>query len=249
MLANMKKQQEIRKIEEFLSVTQKKMNTHNFEPRHKTLLLVASHTNTKLKLENIKKSISFFELNNVTICVANTHNLKFNTELSEYYKKKQISYYENENHSYDFGKWLFLLNKIDYSSYDSIVFLNDSFIMLSPVHSFLNLSVYSDTELYGYNDSTEINYHYQSYLFSLKKTAIPKFIKMIENKISFMNTQDDVINEYELKMTRYFTHDCFLKIGHLPCNEKKNIFFTNDFLYKKLLNYKLLPFIKIKRIL
>lgn len=53
MLANFKKQQEIRKIEEFLSVAQKKMNTYNFEPKHKILLLVASHTNTKLKLENI----------------------------------------------------------------------------------------------------------------------------------------------------------------------------------------------------
>jgi hypothetical protein len=57
-----------------------------------------------------------------------------------------------------------------------------------------------------------------------------------------------VINEYELKMTQHFTHDCFLKIGHLPYNEKRNIFFTNDFLYKKLLDYKILPFIKIKRL-
>lgn len=109
--------------------------------------------------------------------------------------------------------------------------------------------MYSESELYGYNDSTEINYHYQSYLFSIKKDAIPKFIKMIQDKISLMKTQTDVITEYELKMAQHFTHDCFLKIGHLPYNEKKNIFFENDFLYKKLLKYKLLPFIKIKRIL
>jgi hypothetical protein len=233
----------------YLNKKKDEMNKYLFVPTNKILILVACHTNTKLKFETIKKTIQFLSFDNATISVANTKELEFNEDMNEYCKNKNISYHETENYkTYDFGKWLYLLNNLDYSSYESIFFINDSFIVLSPIHFFIHLSIKSNVELYGYNDSTQCAYHYQSYLFSIKKNAIPKFINMIHEKIPIIQNQQDVINEYELKMIHYFTHDCFLKIGNIPFHKEQNIFFTSDYLYTILLNMKLLPFVKIKRI-
>jgi hypothetical protein len=233
----------------YLNIKQQQILQNNFKPNNKILILIATHTNTKLKFDNIKKIIQFLSLNNDNIAVANSNNLQFNNELNEFYKIKNILYYETENYkSFDFGKWLYLLNNIDYSSYESVLFLNDSFIMLNSIDYFINLSMQSTAELYAYNDSYQTTYHYQSYLFSIKKYAISKFINMINAKIDLIQNQNDVINEYELKMIQYFNHDCFLKIGNISFHKEKNIFFTSDFLYNILLKKKLLPFIKIKRI-
>ncbi len=233
----------------YLNKKKHEMNKYLFVPNNKILILVACHTNTELKFETIKKTIEFLSFTNATISVANTKELEFSENMSKFCENKRIPYFETENYkTYDFGKWLYLLDKLDYSYYESIFFINDSFIMLSPINYFINLSIKSESELYGYNDSTQSAYHYQSYLFSIKKNAIPKFINMIHEKIPIIQDQQDVINEYELKMTHYFTHDCFLKIGNIPFHKEQNIFFTSDYLYTILLNMKLLPFVKIKRI-
>jgi hypothetical protein len=119
---------------------------------------------------------------------------------------------------------------------------------IQPITHFINLTIKKNVELYGYNDSTQINYHYQSYLFSIRSDSINKFIEMYNSKKNIIHSQLDVINNYEVKMTEYFdTHDCFLKIAY-DFNKDKNIFFTNDSIYNILKKYDLFPFTKIKRI-
>ena len=104
--------------------------------------------------------------------------------------------------------------------------------------------------MYGYNDSTQVRYHYQSYLFSLRKDAVQTFINKVTNSNLKISSQIDVINNFELQMTNWFkTHNCFLKIGGSPLHRGNNIFFTNDALYFPLKNLGLLPFTKVKRIL
>ena len=137
---------------------------------------------------------------------------------------------------------------LNYNDYDYVILTNDSFIIHNQINHFFNLIVKYNVELYGYNDSTQIRYHYQSYLFSLRKDAVQTFI----NKFSKLNlkieNQSDVINNFELQMTDWFkTHKCFLKIGEFP--RGRNIFSTNDQLYLPLKRLGLLPFIKLKRIL
>ena len=113
----------------------------------------------------------------------------------------------------------------------------------------MNLIYKNNVELYGYNDSTQRRYHYQSYLFTVKREAINNFTSNYYKYVNKIKTFEDVITYYEINMTDWFnTKNCFLKIGNLPYNLNKNIFFTNIILYKKLKKTRLLPFIKIKYI-
>jgi hypothetical protein len=83
----------------------------------------------------------------------------------------------------------------------------------------------------------------------LRKDVISIFINNYYLKNNIIKTQEDVIREYELKMTDWFnSKSCFLKIGQISLNKGQNIFFTNDILYKRLKTTTLLPFTKIKRI-
>ena len=216
----------------------------------KLLLLMATHTDNELRLKNILNTMNYFDTNTMDIMIANSKSLKYNDKLRNYYKSKNISYHEIENNGcYDFGKWIYLLSQIDYSLYDYVFFINDSFIIEKPVTHFINLAIKSNTELYGYNDSTQDNYHYQSYFFSVRADAINKFIDMYNSKKNLIKKQRDVIQHFELKMINYFSsHNCYLKIGNIFFHRGLNIFFTSDFLYKILKKIGVLPFIKLKRI-
>ena len=155
----------------------------------------------------------------------------------------------NEN-TFDFGKWDFVLNVDQFCVYDYYVFTNDSYFLTGPINHYFSLFQKANCDIYGYSDCSERRYHYQSYLFTLKREAIPNLITLYDNKKHKIRNQDDVINELETYLESSFrTKDCFLKIANVPGNSGKNMFFKNDPLYKKLQEYDLLPFKKIKRIL
>jgi hypothetical protein len=184
--------------------------------------------------------------------VINSENLPYNNIVRRICNPaKNISYYEIPNTSYcDFGKWDYAIrNLINTNNFDYVIFTNDSFIIHSSINHFLNLAVKQHVDLYGYNDSTQIRFHYQSYLFILKKNAINTFIKNINNPNLEINNLEDVVNNFEIKMTDWYdSNDCFLKIGNFKSHKTNNIFFTNDKLYLLLKDSNLLPFTKIKRI-
>ena len=242
----------INEVNELMHDALTTLNQYNYNPdlnNKKVLLLVAAHINCDLKKESIKSILKYFHYECIDIVIANSTNLEMQ-EMQEYYASNNARYYEIENQpTLDFGKWFFLLNAVNYTMYDDVIFINDSIILKNKLNHFINLIINNDFELYGYNNSTEINYHYQSYLFSIKPMHIYKFMNMFLANKDKINTQDDVINEYELKMPNYFkTHSCFLKTGNLSINKEKNIHFKNDDLFNELYNLRLLPFIKIKRL-
>jgi hypothetical protein len=241
------------KLKKFIAYKHEEKLYNSYNPvnnNKKLLLLMATHTDNELRFKTILNSMNYFDTNTMDIMVANSKSLKYSDNLTNYYKSKNIPYYEIENTScYDFGKWIYLLSQIDYSLYDYVFFINDSFIIEKPVTHFINLAIKSNTELYGYNDSTEENYHYQSYFFSVRADAINKFIDMYNSKKDLIKTQRDLIENYELKMINYFSsYDCYLKIGNFFLNKELNIFFNNDFLYEILKKNGFLPFVKLKRI-
>ena len=108
-----------------------------------------------------------------------------------------------------------------------------------------------DNELYAYNDSSEIKYHFQSYLYAIKYNAIYKLINYFENCKSHIKSYKDVIRILELNLTHIYpnNYDCFLKIANIPSNLGKNIYFHNNILYKLLLENNILPFLKIRALL
>lgn len=244
---------ELKKLRNFIDYKYKEKLDNSYNPVYnnkKLLLLTATHTDNELRFTTILNTMNYFDTKTMDIMVANSKSLKYSDELTTYYKSKNIAYYEIENNSsIDFGKWIYLLSQIDYSLYDYVFFINDSFIIENTITHFINLAIKSNTELYGYNDSTEENYHYQSYFFSVRSDAINKFIDMYNSKKNLIKTPHDVIQNYELKMIDYFSsHNCYLKIGNFFLLKGVNIFFKSDFLYEILKKNGLLPFVKLKRI-
>lgn len=233
-------------------LNQKKNNCYDPSNNNiKYLVLLACHCDSEIKLNTIKKNLKYFEIECVDVLLVMSANLPYNLEINNYCSTfKNIKYIEAPNEpTYDFGKWIYGLNNIDYTQYDFTIFTNDSFIIHAPINHFFNLTFKYNVDFYGYNDSTQMRYHYQSYLFSLKKDAICTFIHNYNIKKELILNQQDVIDHFELTMTDWFqTHKCYLKIGEINSHKTKNIFFTSDELYTKLKKTTLLPFTKIKRI-
>ena len=233
--------------------TQQK-NNNSYSPDingKKYLVLFACHCDSQLKLETIRKNLIYYAFENMHKIVINTTKLQYNSSVSKICSRyNNTKYVEIDNSGYyDFGKWLHVLKNINYNEYDYIIFTNDSFIIHNSINHFFNLTAKHNLELYGYNDSTQNKYHYQSYLFSLRKDAIQKFIDKVDNPNLIIKNQSDVIKYFELDMTNWFkTHKSFLKIGNCRLDIGHNIFFTNDGLYLPLKKSGLLPFTKLKRI-
>ena len=239
----------------YISYKIQQKNNNSYSPDEngkKYLVIMACHCDTELKLNTIRTNLHFFAFENTHKILINTSGLPYGEKVADICSRHDnTKYCEIPNSGYyDFGKWLYVLTKnVNIDEYDYIVLTNDSFIIKSSINHFLNLTYKHNVELYGYNDSTQTRYHYQSYLFSLRKDAVQKFITNISNRHLIVNNLSDVINNFEIKMTDWFsTKKSFLKIGNFALNRNHNIFFTNDLLYSPLRKTGLLPFIKIKRI-
>jgi len=219
----------------------------------KILTIVACNTDSIIKLKTTVNNLYYLNYLNNDIIIINTSDIQFGNKLknklSKFSNIKKI--FEIPNDCYlDFGKWNHVLDNYDYSNYDYIVFTNDSIFIKSSINCFFNKMIDKNVELFGYNDSTQTRYHYQSYLFGVKKDAIHKFIKLFEEKKPLIRNSETLVHNTEVLMTDYFsTTDCFLHIGNIPMHKGMNIFFTNDKLYSILLKTRLLPFIKVKRLL
>jgi hypothetical protein len=244
----------LKKMNRIINFYSRVKNRNMYHPslnNKKTLTVIACHINSELKFKTIIGNINFLNFASNDIIIINSKNLPFNQDIQIFCSNQNIKYIEVENDSaLDFGKWVYVLKTENLSEYPFIVLTNDSYIIHKPICYFYNLTVKRDVELYGFNDSTQTNYHYQSYLFSLKKEVINDFINIVESKTPLLNGSSlDVIEKFELKLTEHFSNcDCFLKIGNEDYHKTKNIFFENDIFYGLLMRRGLLPFTKIKRI-
>lgn len=249
------KNQQINRFKNYMNfkIQQKKYNSYSPDKNGKKyLVIMACHCNTPIRFETIKKNLRYFAFENCHKIVINSENTGFTDQLKEICNRhNNTTYYEIPNNNYiDFGKWTHVLqNLVDYNKYDYIVLTNDSYKILSSINHYLNLAAKHNVQLFGYNDSSQTRYHYQSYLFSLRKDAVNIFINRVMDPNIIINNQSDVINNFEVNMTDWFsTKKSFLKIGNYGLDVGHNIFFTNDQLYLPLKTSGLLPFTKLKRI-
>jgi len=242
-----------KKIQEFVNHNIHIMRKNMYDPemnKKNFLTIVSVHVDTELKYKTLLNNIHFLKFHSNDIVIVNSKNLFKNSSLGKFCCKNNIQYLEIENDvTVDFGKHVYALKTLDIAKYDFIFFTNDSFIIQKPINHFYNLTCKKNLKLYAYNDSTQIKYHFQSYLFSLRKDAIPKFVFIFENKKKKIHCYQDVINEFELNLTHFFKNcNCFLNIGNEFYHKNKNIFFHNDHFYSILNKTNLLPFVKIRRI-
>jgi len=196
---------------------------------YKILGLIANHT-----CNNIKYNISLNNINLIhkylnNICIIDTINEEYGNKLYNNLKNLSIinNYFFIENDSYfDFGKWIYALKNINYTDYDYILLINDSIILCNEINNFfiyLN-NINNDINLYGYNDSSQIKYHYQSYLFAINTRIVNKFINFIESKKNLIFDLQSLIYSVELNLCEIDkNHDCFIKIGN-DYNKHKNLY-------------------------
>jgi hypothetical protein len=227
-------------------------NNHMNNPdknQKKYLVIMACHCNSLVKLQTIANNLPYFSFTNCHKIIINSSHTAFTKQLNKICDKDgNTDYYEIKNDKYiDFGKWVYTLTRlVDYNQYDYVILTNDSYIIHSPINHFFNLAAKHNVELFGYNDSSEEKYHYQSYLFILRTDSVQTFIRNVTKPGPIINRSIDVIMNYEVNMTHWFTtHKSFLQIGHSSNN---NIFFKNDKLYRPLQKLGLLPFTKLKRL-
>ncbi len=237
----------------YIEELKKEKEKYNYKvlENYKILILLACHVDSLNKLEVIKNNIEYFKY--FDICIINSSNLELNEVVEKYCKNNNINYMEKENDIYlDFGKWYYGLKNINYKKYDYIIFSNDSIYLTHNLNHFINLMCEKDVDIYGYNDSDEINNHYQSYLFGLKSLSINNFINFFEeNKRNIKKSPGNfsLIKNTELKLSNYFeSKDCYLKISKFKSINKNNIYFKNYYLYNKLYVNNILPIIKLKQL-
>ena len=219
----------------------------------KILALVANHTTSNIKYNISLNNILYIEPYVQNITIIDTDNEIYSKKLYNDIKKhsKINNYFFIPNDTYfDFGKWVYALKKIDYMQYDYVLFLNDSIILLEEIHNFFIYLNNLETlvNLYGYNDSTQIKYHYQSYFFAIKNNTIQKFIMFFESKIHLIHDLESLIHNVELELVNLDDNkDCLIKIGN-DYNLSKNLYWENEDLYKYLITKKIFSIIKLKKI-
>lgn len=218
--------------------------------RTKILTIIACHSNTMERYLTLTNNISYLSFPQNDIIVINSAGEKFAEIAKQDCTSRCKAYLEVPNDQYmDFGKWNYVCRHYDISPYDHIIFTNDSYFILGSINHFVNKMVERNASLYGLVSSTEIRHHYQSYLFACRRDAVESFNLFYESKKHLVHGYQDLIHHLELYLSDQFTDkDCLFAVESMPTNEGKNIFFHNDFLYRKLLSAHLLPLIKLRRI-
>lgn len=210
------------------------------------LIIIASHLDNAMRFKALVNNHSLFYSKNTHFLIVYSKDQKYNVNLLSLSLENTTLLEMDNNEYYDFGKWEYGLQTIDYSSYHQIIFTNDSFLISSPIPYFFNMSFKMNADFLAYSSSNEYMYHYQTFLFSIKTSAIPRFMEFISS-FKTKSHRKQLLTSMEISLYYYFENkQCVVDLGHLDINHKKNIFFHNKALYKILFKANVLPFVKLK---
>ena len=217
------------------------------------LAIFANHTSSKNKynisLNNISIINKFVDDIIVVDSIEAEYSNKLKNDIKNIISIKDYIIINNDKY-FDFGKWIYVLENFDYSMYNYIVFINDSIIItsLSIKNYFIYLNNLNDVNLYGYNDSSQIKYHYQSYFFSISVNIVNNFISFFHLKKDNTTDLESLIYNIELNICEIdIKHNCFLKISD-EWNLSKNLYWENEGLYSYLLIKDIFSLLKLKKI-
>jgi hypothetical protein len=215
----------------------------------KILAIIACHTNNQIRYNVMMNNIQFIKNNVDNIILMNSKNEKYAESLEKSLQNEKITFdYIDNNCHCDFGKYMYALDNYKWDEYDVILFMNDSIIITNSIDEYFDMIKNNDAELYGFIDSTEIKYHYPSFLFAVNIKYIYIFYNFVKNQLKICNNFDDLIQKIEIILCDQFKK----KIVFVETAEydicKINIFFYDDLKYKKMLNSNILPIIKLKRL-
>jgi len=128
-------------INHYILEKKKEKDKYCYSPTNRALTIMACHVSDIVRLQTIKQNIRYLNFENNDIIVVTTANLPLNPKLKQFCNINKIQYFETVNDKWlDFGKWLYVLKRIDYNEYECIYFTNDSFIIKSSIFHFFNLA-------------------------------------------------------------------------------------------------------------
>jgi len=111
---------------------------------------------------------------------------------------------------YDFGSWKRGLaaakERLNVDNYDQIVLANDSCYLLSPLTTiFAEMEKRNPVDFWGISiGKDKFDYHLQSYFLCFSKTTF-KDLFFFMNMVSKQESKDDIIEKYEVGLTKLLT--------------------------------------------
>jgi len=210
------------------------------------LVIIACHLNSHIKYYTLTQNLKKLEYVNTHFIIVYSKDQPFNDQLLVLNYKNCTLIEVDNDYFHDFSKWYNAIKQINVENYSHIIFTNDSFLIKEPISYFYKFVSLSKKDLVAFSSSNEYIYHYQTYLFSIQSSKIQEFVSMFERFQSSPNSKQLLI---KMEINLYYIYDsktCFVDLGNLSINNKKNIFFHNPKLYQILSKENVIPFVKLK---
>jgi GT2 family glycosyltransferase len=213
-----------------------------------SVALFITHTSDGNIKPHIKKYLQSLKLVGIsTILIIATDNSVIN--LPEDIQAIVDVIYCRANEGFDFAAWAHIL-RIRSDLYQSKVLflLNDS--VLGPVNdlsfkNIINKVFESEADFIGLTENWDRGWHIQSYFLAIKERLLASndFQDYFNAIVSYYD-KEDVINEYETRMSRYFVDKGFATRALFSFPDKKD---ATSYQWKTLLS-KGFPFLKLRGI-
>ena len=202
-----------------------KLNEYNFNKLKNNFDYIIIFDIDNVFSKNLKNQINN---KNIIKYILNNNSIKNNEDDLNYNKIKSI---------------LPDLSNINYDNINYVTFISDNYIYLEDLQEYFEYINKHNLDFYSFTDSSEIDYHFQLYLFSINYKVINKFLHIF-NEYNEYNE-----NNFHLMIHKLFDRKMpYLKIAYVLNNIEKNIFYNDD-IYKNLLKSYLLPIISINKLI
>ena len=142
-----------------------------------------------------------------------------------------------------------LIQNIDLKDVSTLTVILDDYVYLNNLQSYFDFTIASNYDLISFTDSTEIFYHLQINLMTIKKNSINFFKNLINDFSTKKKIYDynllylDFLKELTNKITN---RTAYCKTAYIESVEKKNIYLMENEYYFYLLSREILPIINVK---
>jgi len=199
----------------------------------KILTIFAIHTNTVQKVKTTLNNYNILKKFSDTIMFVDTSDYK--DKISNLIDDKtNCKFLYKENDIYlDIGKWIYALDKSNYTHFDRIILVNDSILFIRDIPDFITM-MENEYEIYGLNGSNEYLFHIQSYFRGFSVEGIKKLERY------FYNNKDTV---YSNGFPNHKAHGlkCYNELIHLikikGCKLNNVLDYCKELITHDFLNY------------
>ena len=215
----------------------------------KNIAFFINNTNNKKNLDinyhNIKITHNNFD--EIYICdEKNDFSENLELKIKNFRNKKDFLYFDKNN---TFQKIDNILKKVeDLKNIDSLTVILDDYIYLNNLQNYFDFAFTSSYDLISFTDSTEIFYHLQINILTIKKDSINFFQNLISDFASKKLYDYNLLSLDFLKelTAKILNRTAYCKTAYIESVEKKNIYLSNSEYYYYLLSRDILPIVNVK---